>query len=143
MNNKEEYIDFIKGQMKYFDNKSIKEKRNYYLYSIVSLVANAMIPILTTFSSMPSPYKQIVASLSAIAAIANGLSMIMNSGKNWKHYRDTFTDLESVLRAYSVRAGSYNGLDEETAFDKFYENCEYILKMDRESWEIGTAKAKG
>ena len=61
MDKKKEYMEYIKGQIEYFDRKSIKEKRRYYLFSIIALVSNAVIPILSTFSSMPSPYKQIVA----------------------------------------------------------------------------------
>lgn len=131
----QEYINFIKSQMDYFDKKSISEKKKYRAYSIIALVANAMIPILATFSSMPSPYKQIVAILSAIAAIANGLSMTFDAGKNWKHYRNTYTDLETVLRAYNCGAGDYQGANETEAFDLFYKQCEYVLHTDRDTWE--------
>lgn len=141
MDKKKEYMEHIKGQIEYFDRKSIKEKRRYYLFSIIALVSNAVIPILSTFSSMPSPYKQIVAILSTIAAIANGLVLITNSGKNWKHYRDCFTDLSAVTRAYMAGAADFGGKDEEEAFALYAEKCEAVLKNDRESWEIGSAKA--
>ena len=141
MDKKKEYMEFINGQIAYFDKKSIKEKKRYYLFSIIALVANAAIPILTTFSSIPSPYKQIVAALSTVAAIANGLVMITNSGKNWKHYRDCCTDLGTVTRAYTAGAGDFAERDEEAAFSLYYAKCEAVLKDDRENWEIGTIKA--
>lgn len=140
MEKREEYIKFIKDQMKYYDEKSIAEKRRYYTLSIVALVANALVPIISTFSSIPSPYKQIVATLSAIAAICNGAAMIFNSSKNWKSYRNSFTDLETVLRSYGAYAGEFKEKSEEEAFDLFYEKCEAIINRDRQAWEPGTAK---
>jgi len=140
MDKRAEYIKFIKDQMTYFDQKSITEKKRYYTLSIIALIANAIVPILTTFSSIPAPYKQIVAILSAIAAICNGAAMIFNSSKNWKSYRNSYTDLETVLRSYDAAAGDYKGKSEEEAFDIFYEQCEAILNHDRQAWEPGTAK---
>lgn len=134
MDKHQQYIEFIKGQLSYFDAKSIKEKKKYRLYSIIALTANAMIPILSTFSSIPSPYKQMVAGLSAIAAISNGLSMTFESGKNWKHYRNAFTDLETVLRAFETGAGDFEGLKEAESFSLFYSKCESILNNDRKEW---------
>lgn len=142
MDKKQNYIDFIKSQMEYFDTNSIKEKKKYYFFSILALSVNALIPILSTMSSIPSPYKQIIATLSAIAAISNGLQLIMNSGKNWKHYRDSYTDLEAVMRAYETGMGPYKDLNDEEAFDMFYRQCEIVLRSDRENWTIGTVKGE-
>ena len=100
-----------------------------------------MIPVLSTFSSIPSPYKQIVAVLSTIAAIANGLVLVTNSGKNRKHCRDCFTDLSAVTRAYMAGAGDFVGKDEDESFVLYTAKCEAVLKNDRESWEIGSVKA--
>lgn len=135
MERREEYIQFIQGQMSYFDKKSIKEKRRYIFLSVVALVTNAAVPIVATFSSIPAPYNQIVAALSAVAAVCNGILLVTNSAKNWKHYRDSYTDLEAVLRAYKAGVGDFKGLSEEDAFECFCEKCENVLIADRKSWE--------
>lgn len=140
MDKKQEYLKYLKDQMQYYDTKSITEKRRYYTLAIIAICANAVVPIISTFSSIPAPYKQLVAGFSAVAAICNGISLILNSDKNWKHYRDSFTYLEAELRAYNSVAGEYKDLDEEAAFQKLYTRSEAILHEEHEGWKVAQAK---
>lgn len=138
----EEYISFIEGQMKYFDRKSMKEQKKYYVFSFLSLLCNAVIPIVSVFSSMPRNFSITIASLSASSVIFNGVLMIFNSKNNWKDNRIYFTDLEKELRGYRLLLGEYEGLDEEKAFSLFFERCEAVLAGDRNSWSPGAEKDK-
>ena len=58
----------------------------------------------------------------------------LNAKNNWLHYRNSFTDLESALRAYNIGAGEYAKLNSDEAFNLFYERCEGILNEDRNTW---------
>ena len=135
LNAKEEYISWIKGQLEYFDKKSISEKKKYTTLSICAIVANAIIPIITVFSTTNLPLAISIATLSAISAILTGTSLQLNAKNNWLHYRNCYTDLERSLRAYNMQAGEYLNLSEGEALALFFNRCEDILAEDRRTWE--------
>lgn len=133
-NRSEEYIKFIESQMEYFEAKSGKEQKKYRFFSLLSILCNAVIPIASVFSSTPIPFRITITSLSAGAAIFNGVLLVYNSKENWKTNRSRYTELQRELRAYRLSLGEYEGLEEEDAFRAFFARCEDLLQRESMEW---------
>lgn len=141
-NRSEEYIKFIESQMEYFEAKSGREQKKYRVLSFLTLLCNAVIPVVSVYSSMPVRYRVVITSLSAGSVIFNGVLMIYNSKENWKDNRNYYTELQRELRGYRLLSGEYEGMDEDTAFRTFFSRCEAILDDDKAKWNKSVEKEK-
>lgn len=141
-NRSEEYIKFIESQMEYFEAKSGREQRKYRVFSLLSILCNAVIPIASVFSSTPTPFRITITSLSAGAAIFNGILLVYNSKENWKINRSRYTELQRELRAYRLSSGEYEGLEEEDAYRTFFARCEDLLQRESMEWSKNIEKER-
>lgn len=125
----------LEEQILFYDNKSQKNKRLYYGLTMMSIVANAMIPILSLYISTPNKTaKLMITCLSSAAAIVSSFLMVLNSKNLWLKYRRHANDLTSLLHQYYAGAGIFFRLGEEEAFEQLVEKSEDIFNSESENW---------
>ncbi len=134
----------LEEQITYYDRKSLKNKRLYYGLTMLSVTANAMIPILSLYISTPNKTaKLMITCLSSLAAIVSSCLMVLNSKNLWLKYRKNANDLTSLLHQYYAGAGVFTRLGEEEAFERLVEKSEDIFNSESEGWSSLFIKKEG
>jgi len=127
----------IEGQIAYYEAKSSRNKRIYYGFSAVAIVANAMVPVVSVFIKTADGndgLKFIIAALSSLALIASSLMALYNARELWAKYRRSAGDLTSLLHQYYTRTGVFDGLGEQEAFRTLATVAEARLDEENKDW---------
>ena len=126
----------IEDQIRYYEEKSIRNKRAYYAISVVSIIANALIPILSIFLKTPdTALKVAITCLSSFTAILSSCLLIFNCKNLWTKYRYNANMLTSLLHQYCARTGLFAGLEDERAFGLLAQRSEEYLEGESEEWK--------
>lgn len=120
----------LQGQMNYYKGKCKALKREYYVLSIISIVANALIPIFTIFIETSVFAKYVIASLSAVSTVLCSILLLRKTKEKWTEYRITYEQLKYEKVMYTSGVGIYNNGDEKI----FIEKCESIMCKEHNSW---------
>lgn len=85
----------VDDQIKWYGNKSSRNKRAHHLLRIVEIVAAALIPSLTGYvDEKTGGVKLAVGLLGVIVAVAAGLLALYKLQENWLQYRATYEALK-------------------------------------------------
>lgn len=134
----------LEEQISYYDKKSLKNKKLYYGLTMLSVAANALIPILSLYISTPNKTaKLLITCLSSLTAIVSSFLMVLNSKNLWLKYRKNANNLTSLLHQYYARAGIFSGLSDEAAFEQLVEQSEGIFNLESEGWSSLFIKKEG
>lgn len=127
-----DYIrDRLDVQMRYYNERANKFRKEYYAISIALLVLNALIPVLSIAIESGGIIKYVIASISALASVLSGVLLIKNTKETWIVYRTTYERLEKEKMLFTTSSGKYAG---ETAED-FIANCEAIMENEHSFWK--------
>lgn len=129
---KTNYIETrLKGQMEYYSWKSAKCQKEYYRMSTISIVINAIIPVLSLGIEAAGILKYIIAALSAAASITSSIMLLRKPKDTWIKYRSTYEKLKKEKILFETSSGKYkNGSEEE-----FILTCEEIMESEHKAWE--------
>lgn len=136
LSEKQTYITHrLESQIAYYDSKSLQNKKLYYLLSVLSIAANALIPILSLYLNTPNTaVKLAITCLSSLTAVITSCLMVFNSKNLWLKYRRSATRLESLLHQYYTGVGPFEGLEETPAFHLLVRQSEEAMLEESENW---------
>lgn len=121
----------LQPQIEYYSSKSASSKKEFYWLSILALVANATIPVITLSIDSTGPSKYFVAILSAISAIFSGILLIKKAQDTWVCYRLTCEALKREKVLFETKSGKYR----ESSFNDFVIACEEIMANENAAWK--------
>lgn len=129
---KTNYIETrLKEQMDYYHNKCKKLRKEYYCLSGISIVINAIIPVLSMGIESDGILKYIIALLSATASILSSFLLLRKTKDTWIKYRRTYERLKKEKVLFETSSGKYKTASEED----FILACEEILESEHTAWE--------
>ena len=121
----------LKGQMEYYSKKSAKCKQEYYQMSIISIVINAIIPVLSIGLDSTGVLKYIIAALSACTTIISSILLLKKPKDTWIKYRSTYEKLKKEKILFETSSGEYKNKTEQD----FILTCEEIMASEHSAWE--------
>ena len=126
------YIDTrLNNQLEYYHTKCSKLRLEYYWLSGISIVINAIIPILSMGIESAGALKYIIAVLSASVTVMSSILLLRKTKDTWITYRSTYEKLKKEKVLFENSAGKY-----KTATEKdFILNCEEIMESEHIEWE--------
>ncbi len=129
---KTNYIDTrLKDQMGYYNNKCVALRREYYWLSSISIVINAVIPILSMGIESAGLLKYAITVLSASVSVMSSILLLRKTKDTWIKYRSTYEKLEKEKILFENSSGKY-----ATATEKdFILACETIMESEHDAWE--------
>lgn len=131
----EEYLkDRVENQINWYDRKSIKNKKWFYLLQIIVLAMSAAVPVVSMLSII---FEEIwiricIAILGAIVTISTGIISICQFRKNWVEYRAIAESLKYEKYLFKTTTGRYAKGD---AFPVFVERIESLISKELKDWK--------
>jgi hypothetical protein len=127
--NEESYItERVEHQILWYDTKSVFNKKMYYLFKTVEIVAATSIPLVSDFIFMDV---KVVSVLGVLVAIIASLLGIYKFHENWINYRTTAETLKHNKHLFLTKTGPYSDND---AFEKLVESIESLISKENSNW---------
>lgn len=121
----------LDDQLKYYQTKCSKLRSEYYWLSGISIVVNAVIPILSMGIESAGVLRYIIAALSASVTVMSSILLLRKTKDTWIKYRSTYEKLKKEKVLFENSAGKY-----KTATEKeFILTCEEIMEFEHDAWE--------
>jgi hypothetical protein len=122
-------------QVKWYDKKSISNKKWNNILQILVIVIAAILPV-----SAVLEYKWPTVILAAIVAIGTGILKYCKFEEHWHNYRTTCETLKKEKYYYEAKIGEYKESTEPE--DLFVERVEALISQAHTKWDTTVKKAK-
>ena len=134
-NNKSEsgYEQCIEEFMNYYDGRSKKYKRIYFVWTIIKLLAIASIPLAEIFKMDISETNWIVIAASAIIIFCESLLEKTKARDKYLSYRSTCDKLMSEQRMYKTQCGYYKEVHD--VLNEYVKRIEHIIEIESGNWK--------
>ena len=99
-------LERLEDQINWYDRKSAQQKRYFNVLKIVTIVAAATIPLLTTVPMDAKLSQTITAALGAAIVVIEGIQQLYQLQTNWILYRSTCESFEAREISVSRTCGS-------------------------------------
>lgn len=140
----QEYLEKrVIAQRNYFSGKAASNKRKYYFISITKLMVSLAITVLSSATGGGSPISIIIAVLSALLNLTEGILLLCKYNENWITYRITSENLKKEEVLFKARAGEYYNTDSSQALNIFIQNIEAVIQSSNKQWESICRNKKG
>jgi Protein of unknown function (DUF4231) len=128
-------LDRLEDQINWYDRKSARQKRYFNFLKIVTIVAAATIPFLTTVPLEPKLSQTITAALGAAIVVIEGIQQLYQLQTNWILYRSTCESLRHEKYLYLGHAGPYAVAQD--AHSLLAERIESLVSQEHAKWASG------
>ncbi|MBQ4428296.1 MAG: DUF4231 domain-containing protein [Clostridia bacterium] len=140
-------VERIVPQMDYYSKNSAKNRKLYYRFAVISIILNAVIPIIVLFDHFTAIQfwlKVAIASVSAAAGVLTAVSVLKNYRELWIEYRVTLEKLKCALDSYFLKSGEFFGKSDDDECTALLEAvCSSIMGNEHELWrQMHTAEKK-
>ena len=129
--NKERFDKYIRDrfepQVKWYDKKSILNKRLTYFFQIPIITMAAITPVFAALE-----YKELTIIFSAGVAAGFGILKFCKFEDLWHNYRTTCETLRKEMVHYKMQTDVYNTVDEPEKL--FVERVEPIISKENIKW---------
>ena len=125
----------LEDQINWYDRKSAKQKRYFNVLKIVTIVAAATIPLLTTVPIEVKLSQTITAALGAAIVVIEGIQQLHQLQTNWILYRSTCESLRHEKYLYLGHAGPYAVAQD--AHSLLAERIESLVSQEHAKWASG------
>jgi hypothetical protein len=136
--NEEEYLKTrVLDQIRWYDQKSLANKRIYLSLKISEIILALCIPLLSAYIDGTN-LKLVIGLLGvAVAAIA-GIITLIKYQENWIEYRTIAESLKYENFLFLSKAGPYKGISDP--FPWFVERFESLISTSTKKWISYTVK---
>jgi len=128
------------GQVKYYDGKSILNKRLYHGFQILVLILIAAIPSIGTILDTREQIVLFITIAALILLIAQGILSLYGFHEKWINYRTTTEALRREGELFKQQAGDYD--EHENPTQLFVERVEELVSQEHRIWRVISRKAK-
>lgn len=137
MTEKEYLENRVLPQRNYFSKKAASNKKGYYVVSIAKLVISLLVTVLSSASASggSSPISIVIAILSALMTLVEGIMLLCKYNENWIIYRMTSESIKKEEYLFRTHTGIYCGEDSQQAFNAFVQNFETLIQSSNKQWE--------
>lgn len=142
-----EYFDefrenFYTKQFNWYDEKAVRNKKNYRIMKISQIVLAAILPVAVTLFPVTSSlfWKYLIIISSVLLIILEGLESHLNYQKKWMNYRTTAEGLRREEQMFKTRTNEYENADDPEK--KFVERVMALTSQENRYWEITTRKSQ-
>lgn len=140
----EKYMeDRVNEQCKYFSKKAYSNKKNHYTVSIIKLIISLAITIVSSVMGDGSIESIVIAVLSALLALIEGVLLLFRFPENWITYRMTSEQLKREKFLFEAKAGEYYNIDNMDAYNLFVQNVEGIILNCNKEWKEKNNSKRG
>jgi len=137
---KSEFEEYVNGryrdQVRWYDRKSIRNKRWYLCLECCLIVISALTPILVMIHLTPLDRYNL---LKWLPVVTSGLVAVLATAlktfkfqENWTNYRTTCETLRKEIHLYRFRAGAYEPAKWREAL--FVERVEALISRENTLW---------
>ncbi|MCD6099158.1 MAG: DUF4231 domain-containing protein [Candidatus Marinimicrobia bacterium] len=139
--NEEEYIkQRLEDQIKWYDEKSIKNKKYYNLFRTLEIIMAGAIPFVVGFISCNIQLIKFVVGLLGVGvAVISGMQSLFKFHENWIEYRTTCESLKHEKYLYLSRCEPY---DDESRFCRLVDRVENLISKEHSQWTKNVSKAE-
>lgn len=139
----EEYIrNRVDNQIQYFGIAAAKNKKWFYVISILKIVLSLVLCIGSAIYGKGSGESIIVSVVSGVLALLESLMILFKSNEKWIIYREASEKLKKEKNLFLTMTGSYYSMSKEDAFNTFTQKIEFILDETNSQWK-GIESKKG
>lgn len=124
----------LEYQISWYNNKSIKYKKIYYIYQSLSIISSALIPVLASITNRFQCTIYMISVLGALTVIIQSILSLTKTKDNWISYRFTSEDLRKEEIEYKNHCGKYINNNPKKNFKKLVETCENIMNNEHNRW---------
>jgi len=128
-------LERLEDQINWYDRKSARQKRYFNVLKIVTIVAAATIPLLTTVPMDARLSQTITAALGAAIVVIEGIQQLYQLQTNWILYRSTCESLRHEKYLYLGHAGPYAVAQD--AHSLLAERIESLVSQEHAKWASG------
>ena len=121
-------------QMVYYGTESVKSKRKYLRFTVASLIATGVIPILSIYAKENPCLNAIIACLSSIVTFIGSYLLIHNSKNTWILYRLTREKLFNTFYEQYAMVNNVDELNEAEKRKQLIEKCEKTMSSQMDEW---------
>lgn len=135
-NHTKNYIEQrVLGQINWYDGKSIHFQNQFKIFTTISLILSASIPVLSLINSKKYFIFRILISIasSAVTVITGTLSLF-KSKELWLQYRNSCESLKSLLHQYFTNSDIFSDKDDPSKDKLLIEKCECIITYEVSNW---------
>lgn len=123
--------DRLDKQMEYYHKKCVSLRNEYYRFSAITIIINAIIPVLSMGVDTIGALKYVIASVSALSSILSSMLLLRKTKDTWVRYRYTYEALKKEKILFQTASGKYrNGTEED-----FILTCEAIMESENNAWK--------
>lgn len=128
-------LERLEDQINWYDHKSAQQKRYFNILKIVTIVAAATIPFLTTVPMEAKLSQTITAALGAAIVVIEGIQQLYQLQTNWILYRSTCESLRHEKYLFLGHAGPYAVAQD--AHSLLAERIESLVSQEHAKWASG------
>lgn len=122
-------------QMKFYSDRSQKNKSSYFRWINASIFISFLIPIASVFSDGSILMKAVIAALGAAIAGITSYINVHNYKELWVNYRFIREQIYTILLYYFTSSGDFSGKQQEEQNHLLVESCEKIFKSENQTWK--------
>lgn len=132
--NEQDFSKYVKdrynGQLQWYDQKSISNKKNYDVFQTFIIICSSLTPVLIVI--LEPDWKALAVVTSVIVAIFTGFVTTFKMREKWLAYRKMAEAMRKEHQFYKTSAGIYATVnDRETLF---VERIESLISNENEDW---------
>lgn len=150
------YLDRrLRPQQEWHNDKAQWNKKKFYLFELITLLAGATIPFINVASMIPPVWQRILSALLAVVVVVSvGISKLYKFQETWLNFRAVSESLKREEELYLNEVGDYGVADHQERDRILVERAESILasetsqfisihKPERKEPTVETLNAKG
>jgi hypothetical protein len=124
----------VDDQLEWYSKKSTFNKNWHFRLQLITLIAAALVPIIS-LSSPEWIVRVLAALMGSIAALAAGVVTLYKFGDLWTNYRSTAEQLKYEKFLFVTGSAPYTSQD---CFPQFVNNVESIILQENRGWHERT-----
>ena len=137
--NETDYLDNrLNNQIKWYSDKSSKNKKYYYTFKILQIISAACVPFLVSqISTEDNQLKILVEIIGIIVVITSGIITAFRFNELWTNYRTTAETLKHEKYLFLSSAEPYQN---EGKFPILVKRVESLISKEHSIWDESLKK---
>ncbi len=127
----------LEPEIQWYDQKSIANKRLFYIFRIATIVISACLIFMGYFSALSG---WLVGLIGILIISIEALDGVLKPQEKWINYRATTESLRHEREMFKSKAGVYAGTNGDQLLT---ERCESQISREHSTWLIQAKQKKG
>ena len=124
----------VDDQMNWYDNKSIRNRKWFFRFQILTIVISALIPVISLLSIHfdDLPTMLIAGTLGASVTAFAAVTSLCKFQDHWMTYRATCEALKHEKYLFRTKTEPYTDKD---AYHRFVQRVEFLISQEHTNWQ--------